>query len=92
MPFTKTYPKIYGDFICTHCKGRTDYIEWYVEGNEQHYETDCRCGGELDNAVECVYCGDVFAECLAYRDEDGEIACEKCYRKIEEGEELPETA
>ena len=76
-------PKIFGDFICRDCGARTDALEWYFEDHGEPCIEPCRCGGDYDNAVKCVYCCEVFPESETYLDKDGERACEACYESIE---------
>ena len=84
-------PKIFGDFICRDCGTRTDTLEWYFEDHGEPCIEPCRCGGDYDNAVKCVYCREDIPESRAKLDNDGEYACEACFNEAEEEETL-ETA
>lgn len=79
------YPRvIQGDFICTECRDKTDYLKLYFEDyGEERIDCECGCGGVYDNAVTCVYCGEDIPESRAKLDNDGEYACEECFNEAE---------
>jgi hypothetical protein len=72
---------------CRHVFSEDEIAYWREQRGEYWgmpcYETVCGCPichGEFDDAIECVNCGEYFAE---YELNDGDI-CDECAEELEE--------
>ncbi len=72
------YTRVIEGFSCNSCGKHKEFLPTYkLWGFGSFTDTECRCGGEYERALECMECGGSFAESLGVEHE-GVIYCPEC--------------